>query len=626
MLSSTLRIRSPRTEYRVIPMPQNSSEIRAELVQLRPEKGKVEANLGRIRETVERASGEVDLLVFPECAISGYFVEGGVEEVSRGASEVAAALGTPRHDAPDVVVGFYEKGRGPSYNSVGWFSPESDGYRLVHRHRKVFLPTYGVFDEGRFVAPGDEFRAFDTRFGRVGMLICEEMLHSMAPTLLALDRAELIVVVSASPARDFRPKEGRPGNLEFWDLVGRATALEHGVHVAICHLVGSEGGKVFPGGSTFYLPGGEVGERAPLFQEGSAVAVLDRTRTDRERARTPLLSDLGARLPHLLDSLSKVGNGSRDGVLPTDEMVVTSDQGDGLRRDEPPEAPLRADVPPSGLPDPEDASSLDLDLPLLEQALLSFLRDEIGARRGFRDVVIGVSGGVDSAVALFLAVRALGPEHVHAFLLPYATSHPGSLEDGRRIIQAVGVVGRTIEITPAVDAYVDGEEPDVSGLRRGNLAARIRSVILWDQAARLKALPLGTGNKSERLLGYFTWHADDSPPVNPLGDLFKTQVWSLARHLGVPERIVEKAPSADLVRGVHDEDELGVSYQVADKILFWLLSGYSPKDLGRAGFDPEAVDTVTKRLDGTHWKRELPTVAMLSTNSIGDSYLRPVDY
>ena len=121
MLSSTLRIRSPRTEYRVIPMPQNSSEIRAELVQLRPEKGKVEANLGRIRETVERASGEVDLLVFPECAISGYFVEGGVEEVSRGASEVAAALGTPRHDAPDVVVGFYEKGRGPSYNSVGWF-------------------------------------------------------------------------------------------------------------------------------------------------------------------------------------------------------------------------------------------------------------------------------------------------------------------------------------------------------------------------------------------------------------------------------------------------------------------------------------------------------------------------
>ena len=151
-------------------------------------------------------------------------------------------------------------------------------------------------------------------------------------------------------------------------------------------------------------------------------------------------------------------------------------------------------------------------------------------------------------------------------------------------------------------------------------------MILWDQAARLNALPLGTGNKSERLLGYFTWHADDSPPVNPLGDLFKTQIWSLARHLGVPDGVVDKAPSADLIKGVHDEDELGVNYGVADRILFWLLEGYPSDDLIRAGFEAAAVETVRGRLEGTHWKRELPTVAMLSASSIGEFYLRPVDY
>jgi NAD+ synthase len=267
-----------------------------------------------------------------------------------------------------------------------------------------------------------------------------------------------------------------------------------------------------------------------------------------------------------------------------------------------------------------------LDLPLVERALVTFLRDEIVERRGFRDVVVGVSGGVDSATSLFLAVRSLGAEHVHAFLLPYETSSPESLEHGLRIVDVAGVASRTIEITPGVDAYVAAEEPDLSDLRRGNLAARFRALVLWDQAARLGALPIGTGNKSERLLGYFTWHADDSPPINPLGDLFKTQVWELARHLGVPAEIVAKAPSADLVRGVHDEDELGVRYEVADRILYWLLEGFQPEDLTRAGFPESAVGRVWKRLQGTHWKRELPTVATLSENAIGEFYLRPVDY
>ncbi|NUO94391.1 MAG: NAD(+) synthase, partial [Gemmatimonadaceae bacterium] len=154
----------------------------------------------------------------------------------------------------------------------------------------------------------------------------------------------------------------------------------------------------------------------------------------------------------------------------------------------------------------------------------------------------------------------------------------------------------------------------------------MRMIALFDLSAKHRAIPLGTGNKTERLFGYFTWHADDSPPINPLGDLFKTQVWALARHLGVPDVVIGKAPSADLVAGQTDEDDFGISYAKADELLNWLLSGYSPAELIARGFDRRNVELVFKRLSSTHWKRRLPTVAMLSTSTIGESYLRPVDY
>jgi len=156
--------------------------------------------------------------------------------------------------------------------------------------------------------------------------------------------------------------------------------------------------------------------------------------------------------------------------------------------------------------------------------------------------------------------------------------------------------------------------------------ARTRMIVLFDQSAKLHALPLGTGNKTERLFGYFTWHADDSPPVNPLGDLFKTQVWALARHLGVPAAIVEKPATADLVTGQTDEGDLGVTYAVADRILYWLLRGYRPDEVTALGFGAADVEVVRRRLEGTHWKRRLPTVAMVSQTAIGEYYLRPVDY
>ena len=592
------------------------AHLRVGLAQFKPSKAAVDVNLAGIGGLARDHAGTLDLLVFPEAATSGYFLEGGVAEAARSVDEIVGGLGSPPRGAPDVVLGFYERHRRSLHNSVGYFSPRKRGYEPVHVHRKMFVPTYGLFDEARFVEPGREVRAFDTRWARAGMLICEEMWHSLPATILALGGAELIIAVSASPARDLTPSsQGRPENLRRWDALLPAAAVEHGVFAVVSQLIGSEGGKVFPGGSMAVGPDGRVLGRGPLFEEGVTVVSLAPSAIDRARAESPLLADLKQMLPNLQSALTRSREpGAGIGDLGHEEPAR-----------EAPASDLSAGAPHPPL-DPDDRSVLDLDMALVERVLLEFIREEVATRRGFKRVVVGLSGGVDSSVSLSLAVRALGPENVVGFRLPYSTSSQESLDHAALMLKATGAQGRTIEITGPVDAYVQSYEPDVSPLRRGNLAARLRSVILFDQSAKLQALPLGTGNKSERLLGYYTWHADDSPPINPLGDLFKTQVWALARHLGIPDVIVDKPASADLVRGVHDEDELGISYHRADPILHWLLKGYRADELKGSGFAEAEVDRVWRLLSSTHWKRELPTVAMLSSSAIGESYLRPVDF
>jgi NAD+ synthetase len=275
--------------------------------------------------------------------------------------------------------------------------------------------------------------------------------------------------------------------------------------------------------------------------------------------------------------------------------------------------------------DPASDENLEINAPLLAEWLVEFLKDEIIRRRRFNRAVVGLSGGVDSSLTAFLCARALGPENVHGIRMPYRTSSPESLEHAQLVADALGIHCRTIEITDAVDGYLKFE-PEADGRRCGNVMARTRMIVLFDQSANLRALPVGTGNKTERLFGYFTWHADDSPPVNPLGDLYKTQVWALARHVGVPEVIVNKPASADLIVGQTDEGDFGISYVKADRILFYLLRGYTAARLVEMGFPEAEVQLVKGKLDSTHWKRHLPTTAMLSSTSINDYYLRPVDY
>jgi NAD+ synthase len=269
--------------------------------------------------------------------------------------------------------------------------------------------------------------------------------------------------------------------------------------------------------------------------------------------------------------------------------------------------------------------SLAIDPALTARWLEAFLRDELIERRAMGRAVLGLSGGIDSALVAYLCARALGPENVYAIRMPYKASSSSSLTDAQRVVDALGIHVDTIEITDAVDGYLK-HAPDADARRKGNVMARTRMLVLFDQSARRNALPVGTGNKTERLLGYFTWHADDTPPVNPIGDLFKTQVWDLARYLGVPTEVIDKPPSADLEANQTDEADIGITYAKADRILNMILHGYKDDAIVARGHAFAEVRLVRRRVDGTHWKRHLPTTALVSSTAINEFYLRPVDF
>jgi NAD+ synthase len=259
--------------------------------------------------------------------------------------------------------------------------------------------------------------------------------------------------------------------------------------------------------------------------------------------------------------------------------------------------------------------SLNLNGPLAVKVLTRFIRDAVETS-GTTGVVVGLSGGVDSSLAAALAAQALGPESVHGFLLPYRTSSPESEADARRVAEHLGIPHRVIDISPMIDAYFSIETEADAG-RRGNKMARERMTILFDQAKRLNALVLGTSNKTEILLGYSTVFGDNASSLNPLGDLYKHQVWQLSRHLELPEQVINKAPSADLWPGQTDEGDLGFSYAAADEILYLLFDrGMTPDEIVEQGYDEKAVQRIVRLEQQFRFKRRLMLIARMSGSAV----------
>jgi NAD+ synthase len=262
---------------------------------------------------------------------------------------------------------------------------------------------------------------------------------------------------------------------------------------------------------------------------------------------------------------------------------------------------------------------LHIDTAVTRLVLTKFLHNEI-TKAGFHRVVLGLSGGIDSALSCYLAAEALGPENVLALRLPYKASSGESLEHAQQIIDELGVASETFDITPMVEALA-AATPDISPHRKGNVMARVRMVAVYDRSAAWNGLVVGTSNKSELLLGYGTIFGDLASAVNPIGDLYKTQLRQLARYMNIPAAIIDKAPTADLIAGQTDEGDLGFTYEAVDQLLFLLVDErYSPEEAVEAGFDPAFVDRVLTMVRRAHYKRIPPVIPKISGRTVGHDF------
>ena len=277
---------------------------------------------------------------------------------------------------------------------------------------------------------------------------------------------------------------------------------------------------------------------------------------------------------------------------------------------------------PAPLPRP---AVLAIDTELVCDILEGFIRREV-RKVGFDRVVVGLSGGIDSSLVTALAARALGPEAVLPVIMPYRTSSPESESDARLVAETLGVHAEVVDISPQVDAYFE-RFPDADRTRRGNKMARERMSILYDRSMKERALVIGTSNKTELLLGYGTLFGDMASALNPIGDLYKTQVFELSAAVGLPERVISKAPSADLWAGQSDEEELGLRYSTVDVVLYHLIDERRTRDeMLDLGFAAELIDDVNRRVRGSQYKRRPPLIAKLSQRTIDRDFRYPRDW
>ena len=270
-------------------------------------------------------------------------------------------------------------------------------------------------------------------------------------------------------------------------------------------------------------------------------------------------------------------------------------------------------------PGARDGSALDVQPELVERMLVSFLREEVGTA-GFARAVVGLSGGIDSAVVAALCARAFGPAATLCVMMPYRLSNPESEEHARLVAERLGVAVRKVDVSAMADGYLDQERVD-DRMRRGNALARCRMIVLYDLSVEWRGLVVGTSNKTEMLLGYSTQWGDSAHAVNPLGDLYKHQVVQLARHLDLPREVIDKPPSADLFEGQTDEAELGFTYEEADRLLFALVDlRLGERELAAAGFAPDLISRVAQRVVRNQFKRLPPPIAKLSRRTINHDF------
>jgi NAD+ synthase len=275
---------------------------------------------------------------------------------------------------------------------------------------------------------------------------------------------------------------------------------------------------------------------------------------------------------------------------------------------------------------------LAIDTAVARRLIAEFIRGQL-RQAGFERAVLGLSGGIDSALVAYLVAEAIGAERLHSVLMPYRTSSPASRGDAEEVVRRLGCSSEVVEISAMVDGYfgADGrpgaagpEGLDASALRRGNFMARMRMSVLYDRSVTWGGLVVGTGNKTESLIGYTTLFGDQACAFNPIGDLYKSQVRQLSAAVGVPEAIIRKAPSADLWPGQTDEAEAGFSYPELDRLLFWRIDKRrSVEECVALGYDRALVERVDRMVAGAEFKRQVPPIAKLGPRTAGVDYLYP---
>jgi NAD+ synthase (glutamine-hydrolysing) len=565
--------------------------MRIALAQIDPVVGDLAGNRAMILDRLEEAKrAGADLALFPELAVTGYppedlllrpgFVraaEESLEEIARSARGIVAIVGTPHFDR-DL------------YNAAAVCA----GGEVKALVRKRFLPNYGVFDEFRYFAPGEGITLFEHGSTLIGVTICEDMWQPGPPaTDLALAGAELLVNISASPFHLLRDRER--------EEMFRTRARDTSAYIAFCNTVGGQDELIFDGHSLVIDDEGTVLARAPGFEETLMLVDVDPsavvTRRLTDTRRRALAQDRGA-----------------IGAVETIHLGVPHEQKDTVT---PPLAPFLDDLEQMRL--------------ALELGLGDYVR-----KNGFQEIVVGVSGGIDSALVAALAVETLGAGRVHCVSMPSQYSSESTRGDAERLAANLGCEFREIAIEPIIEQFSGALEPSFAGvapdLTEENLQARARGVLLMALSNKFGWLLVATGNKSEMSVGYATLYGDMAGGFALLKDVYKTDVFRLARHLNeragrelIPQSTIDRAPSAELRADQLDEDSLP-PYPQLDRVLeAYVEDDRTLEELSSDGFDPDVVERAVALVDRAEYKRrQAPPGVRLRPKAFGRDRRTPI--